>query len=374
VLDLSNEKWPQIMAETIGLVAASASLVTMFAEKLICTKPTFSTTVFDTGGFIRRPELESKIMKIYDREQTQLKKDVYFVVFGAAGVGKSTLIANVMNNKDGIVAVHVHQGVSAGMLFQMIERACSITEGQSLSQNDIVAALLTASGLRTDKKRITLVLEVERGGNIDDARGVLAAVKQVAKACAECANVIIVLSEANAALGFTDDNRAKFLYVGEMKMDEAREYFNHLTKGSELTIEESKLSTFFDKIGTSPMQIKNFADAMDDGDVSSVDSYIEDVLTTAVADLAGFVHTPILEALKENPDGVKSSDFIDVEYKGKSLSQPIDVAEAMKRSKAIVYDIPHCEYRLSSKAHATALATMSLKRRRLNSDGVTSLG
>ena len=75
----------------------------------------------------------------------------------------------------------------------------------------------------------------------------------------------------------------------------------------------------------------------------------------AERDLAEFTHQPILKALKASPDGVGTHLFDRVNHKGVNLVQPKDVAVAMKKSNAIMYHIPSREYRLTSRAHRTAL-------------------
>ena len=74
-------------------------------------------------------------------------------------------------------------------------------------------------------------------------------------------------------------------------------------------------------------------------------------------DLEAFAHSPILIALKKTPGGVRSGNFIGVKHRGVMLSSPNDVAPAMKRANAIMYDIGTNEYKLFSKAHQSALET-----------------
>jgi predicted phosphoadenosine phosphosulfate sulfurtransferase len=75
----------------------------------------------------------------------------------------------------------------------------------------------------------------------------------------------------------------------------------------------------------------------------------------AERDLVAFIHKPILEALKESPDGVSVVKFQGCKDNGVNLASPKKVAEAMKETNAIVYHLPSGEYRCASRAHRTAL-------------------
>ena len=109
----------------------------------------------------------------------------------------------------------------------------------------------------------------------------------------------------------------------------------------------------FLQAGTLPLDVGQFAMALKRGETA--DDLIEATLRAAQSDLIGFIHTPILEALKMSPDGVRTDVFRGVKHEGVHLAQPKDVAAAMKKQQAIVYHIPSREYRLATRAHRTAL-------------------
>ena len=102
-----------------------------------------------------------------------------------------------------------------------------------------------------------------------------------------------------------------------------------------------------------PLDISGFVEALERGATSA--DFIEEALRVAEDDLCGFLHKPILKALKASPDGVRRKQFEGVEHKGVNLAQPKDVAVAMKKQAAIVFHQPSGEYRLASRAHRTAL-------------------
>jgi len=86
-----------------------------------------------------------------------------------------------------------------------------------------------------------------------------------------------------------------------------------------------------------------------------VERFVEKVLKEADMELTAFPLKPILNALKEHPEGVSPKFFNNVKYEGVDLSNPQAAGYAMKRSNAIVYRIENQKYQLLSKAHETAL-------------------
>ena len=68
-----------------------------------------------------------------------------------------------------------------------------------------------------------------------------------------------------------------------------------------------------------------------------------------------FPHQVILQALKEQPEGVDPGHFQEKKSCGADLSVPKEVEAAMLWSNAVVYRMEKREYQLSSIAHKTAL-------------------
>jgi hypothetical protein len=193
---------------------------------------------------------------------------------------------------------------------------------------------------------LTFVFEVERGSSSQD---VASLVKQVSKVLALNANVVIVLSEAHAVLGFGEDDRQKFIYVEGMEVREAEEY----ARKKYPSIQDHDIANFIDKIGTLPLSIGLFCEGLTEG--VPADTLINGVVAKARKDLIAFTHTPILKALKNQPDGVSIEYFDGIEDEGALLSEPKDVGVAMKKRNVIVYHFQSGEYRLFSKAHKTAI-------------------
>lgn len=106
------------------------------------------------------------------------------------------------------------------------------------------------------------------------------------------------------------------------------------------------------QIGTLPLDIRRYVTSLKDGE--TIESILDVSFTESTADLGGFKHKKIIEALKKSPDGVKTKMFDGDVDDGVLLSQPKEVAVAMKMQEAILYHLPSREYRFSSKAHRTA--------------------
>ena len=90
---------------------------------------------------------------------------------------------------------------------------------------------------------VTIVFEVERGPG-QSSEEVLYMVKSTAKELGHVANVIIILSEANAGLVFGDDRRQKFIWVDGMTHEEATMYAKKVFP----SVADHDLTAFFEKV------------------------------------------------------------------------------------------------------------------------------
>jgi hypothetical protein len=303
----------------------------------------FEFPIFNNSTYTSRPLLESKILKVYESRRNA--SDSYTVIVGPKGAGKTSAVAHVLSKKPGVRHVDVSEADTEKTillkLLKIKDAALDVFVGLSVLQ-----PFLVHIAERFDGRRITIVLEVERGSKSDE---ILHMVKSTAKKLALAANVIIILSEANAVLAFGGDRRQKFIWVEGMTHEEAMSYARKVFP----TVTDDDLEFFFDRVGTLPLDIRDFCEAMESGENAA--DYIETTLRAAEEDLAGFTHQPILKALKSSPDGVKTYKFRGVKYEGVNLANKKEVAAAMKSSEAIVYHFPSKEYRLASRAHRTVL-------------------
>jgi hypothetical protein len=324
------------------LISFSGNTYRRLALSLANMKPVFPEHVDVTSWYIPRRSLEAQILRVYD---TQIPNGDYHVVYGPKGAGKSSLVASALGDKQGVLVIPLSQGDTDQTLLSKIFRKCKVKINTSPEFDDFDKILRDAKDKRNGRP-ITFVFEVERGSSAPE---VLTLIKHIAKRFALNANVLIVLSEANAVLGFGDDLRQNFIWVNELTREEAIEYM----KNRNLSLPEADLNRFIEMAGALPLTLRKFADTVTN--TESVDPYIAEIVGSAQADLIAFLHKPILKALKESPNGVNIKAFDGVEHKGVLLSEPRAVAAAMKIRNAILYHFGSREYRLFSAAHKTAL-------------------
>ena len=348
--------WLKVMGIGAAILAAIATfnkdtdrwieaLFKSLTNSLAMSRPSFQGVRKQAGDYISRPALEALILAVY--ENVTLSGGYYSIVYGVKGAGKSTVVQAALEGKTGVVVVSVYADDTRETVITKIYRSCGRIRLASSSSQEITDALLNATKERVGRP-VTIVFEVESASSSDV---VMSIVKHIAKEFAEAANVLLVLPEANAVLGFGEDPRQKFIFVDEMTREEARQYVEKRNP----KISSDDFNKFADKCGTRPMSLEDFCRAVLNG--QTVGNYIDKVLDLARGDLEAFSHSPILAALKKTPGGVRSGDLKGVEHKGVLLSSPKDVAPAMKKVNAIMYDFGAREYKLFSKSHQTALET-----------------
>ena len=308
-------------------------------------RPKFSEKVGPSSDYVSRPSIEKKVLDVFEKKS--LQSGTYFVMYGPKGAGKSSLVARVLGDKTGVAKISISQGDTTSSILAKICKMCGQSSMESSDLDDFSAVLRDACEQR-EGHPLTVVFEVERGSSSPE---VLSLVKHVAKSFALNANVLIVLSEANAVLGFGDDQRQKFIWVNEMSRAEAEEF----VKKRVPSISTEDFNRFVESIGTLPLSLTMLCDALLAD--QKVDVFIRSALEYAKKDLVAFLHKPILTALKKSPEGVSVELFGGVEHKGVPLSAPKDVAVAMKKVNVILYNFETKQYQLFSTAHKTALKT-----------------
>ena len=315
------------------------------SNTFVKSRPSFESVAVKPSDYVTRPSLETKVLAVY--ENSHLKDGWYHIVYGVKGAGKTSIVQSVLGDKTGVVVVSVSNEDKTDAIVAKIQRACGMVPHSSSTVKKIADAMQVAAEKRNGHP-VTVVFEVERGSS---SPKVLSLVKHTAKDFALVANVLIVLSEANAVLGFGDDKRQKFILVGEMTREEARAYVQKRAPN----ISSEDFNKFADKCGTYPLILGSFCTSVCKGE--TVDEHIANVVDSARGDLEAFVHKPILAALKKSPGGVRSGNFVGVKHEGILLSEPKLVAPAMKLRNVIMYDFEARQYKLFSKAHETALKT-----------------
>jgi hypothetical protein len=192
--------------------------------------------------YVNRPALENDILQVYNTSFAMKIIGAYTIVVGSKGAGKSYATSHVLDKKPGVLYVKVTQAeTSSALIIKLLEAS-----GQVLSKNmnmgvDVLYPVLEQVALAGHP--ITIVFEVERGGGVSSEE-LLYMVKSTAKELAHVANVIIVLSEANAGLAFGDDRRQEFIWVDGMTHEEATTFAKKVFPA----VADHDLEVFFDKV------------------------------------------------------------------------------------------------------------------------------
>ncbi len=326
-------------------------------------------TKFTDSTFVSRPGIEKEIRDAMNTRNSTC----YNIVYGAKGVGKSSVVEKVAAGRPGVVKVMVG---SADKIENILENIMfAITENkQSLDLPTLRAALekyIELARMRAIKKNKeegndgappegdfipAIIFEVERGSADNTHKEVLQQVRSLAKSILDICNCIIVVSEANAVLEFGagDKSRENFIYVDEFTFDEMKQFL----KLRHAHYKEEEYKQIYDNIGGNAILLDDFLRDMKKHD-NSIDICIKRILADAREDLKAFELKPILKALKENPEGVLPGDFEGQTYDGIKLAEPKKVGDAMKLRNAIVFrvDLMPPLYQIQSTKFKTALKT-----------------
>ena len=243
----SGDDVPSVVSAFSGLMSAAIAAfpeAKQALEKLLVNLPNAKATFPLLKNYVPQSLYVGMIQEVYN-SSFPFGHDSYTVVAGPKGGGKTTGVQQMLNGKSGVLFVDVSEADTEKTILDKLldttrEPVKGVKPGLGILSPFFLAAAETADG-----RRFTVVLEVERGTTSD---GVLYMVKASAKKLACFANVIIILSEANAALMFGDDKRQSFLWVDGMTNDEATEYAKKLFPAAP----DRDLNLFFDKVGIIP--------------------------------------------------------------------------------------------------------------------------
>ncbi len=321
------------------------------AEEVIPPKLLQSSLLSSKAGdkYIERPALKSQLDYAMSADI-----DGYWIVYGPKGEGKSEIVEHNAINRSAVVKVVVSNAGTKEEVIASIMTKLTVEGGYNLDIDALKSVLKTCKS-----KGFTplIIYEIERDKVAH--QGAIVAAKGLAKALTGYCRSILVLSEANAVLEFTEDKaRERFIFIGEMTRHEASKLLK--SRGAKFNKEE--MTYVFDNIGTVPQRLIQLIEKVYSENMSLAE-YVNGVLDDAMDDLVQFPLKPILKALKENPDGVSPISFGNEKYAWNSglatvtadLSKPRTVALAMKNQDCILYRMELRMYQLQSTAHKTAL-------------------
>ena len=305
----------------------------------------------ENNEFVNRNGIEKQINDIIDNEKAKFK---YHVIYGPKASGKSTIVEKCVLNKKGIIYVSVSTVTDKKDIIEsIISKIADVRDyDNTIPINEAkLASIIKETKIKDEnKKKIrlpTIVFDVERSANETQAQ-VVKNVQGIAKELCKVCNVIIILSEANGVIHFSNDStRTNFIFMEELTIDEAFEY---IEKNYKKDISEKELSKLFHTIGTKVGLLNDFVTSN-----KSIDEFIKYQLSEARSELVKFPLKPILKALKEHPEGVNPEIFNNAKYKDVDLSDTTKVGLVMKPYNVILYDMKKKLYKLQSTDLKTAL-------------------
>jgi len=181
---------------------------------------------------INREDVLRKLQAINDAP----KPGGYLVLVGKKGSGKSTLVRQAFKDKEGIAYLHIPSKVLSeevwpSKFFDMVGIPRELVKGDpevyfeklfcSVAQN---LKYKDSEGKEQPGRVPLLVVEIESRTQDDDlVRTVFSAVK-VLVADKAAIKAVVVLSDALAGKDLTPDPRRKYLWVGDLTQEEAKEY------------------------------------------------------------------------------------------------------------------------------------------------------
>ncbi len=328
--------------ERLNLIASKLEKAKVSPTKLTLARPV-----------IDRPGIET----VLQEAMTCKSPEHYYVIYGAKGVGKSTLLEKVALGKEAVIRVQVQ---SSDRMNEITAKIMKAVTGKKESYDVAVLseAFMKYTANSKDGVYPTIIFDVERGSEETEGvshKGVLQDVRSIAHGIFNVCHCLIVVSEANAVFQFGGDPREQFIYVDEMTLEETKKYL----KASGKDFSDEDLKKIYSKVGGNPAQLILLLTKMK---TQSLDDSIAAILDAAWDDLDCFALKPILKALKmkEHAEGVRPSYFNNQEYKGINMTEPKDVGDAMKKRNAIVYRIDKGKnkvYQMQSTRHKNALET-----------------
>ena len=293
--------------------------------------------------YVERPLLQEKITQFMDRKKGNEK---YYIMYGAKGVGKSTITERAAKDKKGVLMIRITTASSMDEVMQVLIDGLNIAEVKPTTINFISAL---KKGKSDDGTLPSIIIEIERAGCLDHNLGIQAA-RGIAKDLSAACNFLIILSEDTAVLEFgTDSDRENFIYIGEFSEQEAREYIIKLG----MKLDEKDFKYVMNNVGANPATLRSMEEWVHGG--KSVQDFVAKKLAATRRELVKFPHKAILKALKQHPEGVDPEYFKNMKNEGVNLSDPAAVGSAMKQSDAVVYRIELGKYMIISRCHQTAL-------------------
>lgn len=367
--------WGSSLVVAAVFMAASGAL---WLDKLLLMSFRFTTRSFlfahEQAYYVHRPDLELEI-----NAWMKSAPDGYtMVLYGPRGCGKSSTVGYLARQRQGVVLLNVRETTTRLDVMKAIANSSTL---RAIEIPAFLAAMERCSKLLT-VWNITpvVVFEVERARSELSDSVVPSVVASMSKELARVCKVMVVVSDANAAVGFnTDYDRIIYRYVGELTEGQAFQMWSK--RGTCPKTSKENLQRVFATLGTKPSMLNHMHTQLKEGwvraligaavqtshftcrllQVQDVDTYIAARLRRAKNALTGFKHRKLILALKHSPEGVPVEDLEGVYDEGVHLHDPVQVAPAMEWSDCVLFCAEKCEYQLQSRMFVTALAALTFK-------------
>ena len=220
--------------------------------------------------------------------------------------------------------------------------------GYEVSSSDELADLIRSANSPVVP---TFILDIGRQTLDDSLYSIATAVKGIVHD-QRIARVILIFSDASAIFTIPEDqNRQKFIWVGDFTVDEANALFNKLDFLSDDTdLAHKSRQKLFSTIGTRVANLLNAIDRIKN-DGMTVEAYIDFVHKRANATLICLLNSkPELKVLVDlllnsGPQGVQLSQLPE------GFPNPRVVAQSLKEYHALIFNAQENTYFFSSPAH-----------------------
>jgi hypothetical protein len=226
------------------------------AYKLIKSAMRKSKAKFHTGittaRYVSRPDVEDQVSQFLKRPFNGA--GIYGILAGPKGIGKSTLADHVCKNLDSIVVVGVNDTDTEITILRNLVEACGFIFDQVKERQ--MLDMLEAEKNAQPTNLVKIVIEVERGKD-KDSSNILRTVSSLAKKLAVYSNVLVIVSEANATLEFTNDpQRQQVIWLPDLTREQARALLHKMDDVYDGSYDDDAFMNAIDtKIGFQPLAL-----------------------------------------------------------------------------------------------------------------------
>lgn len=259
-----------IVSWIIGLLGAGSAAVaayymgrqvkdTSVSDKINEVKYAFSDAKLQHGWDVW-PYIPREALKQVVKEDIESETIRTLIISGPRGCGKSTLVQEVLQDKAGVVSVAVDEsGIEgfAGSIVGALIASSHLTE--HIPHTTLVTSALTK--LQKEQGEMpTIIVEVNERCTGDQLEKILLFLKYLGDD-RRLARSVVVLSSSRTVLELVigiDELRAKYRMVGDLTIEEAREFLIQLLSRHKISHEDVVVNEMLAMLGTRLLDLHNF--------------------------------------------------------------------------------------------------------------------